>query len=412
MLYTKPINQITWADVEQFCQQEIKESTILEYKQDFPKKLEKILAAMANTLGGLILIGVKETEESKPDMNLLGIPFEKGLEERVFNIIVSNIIPYFAPEVNVCRNEIGDRAIVVIRVPQSNQSPHAIESNTQVYIRTGNIASPEELAKIDRIDWLKDNREKAITHKNNLRVQSDNRYISFCDRLISNYHNDGKLFQNKTKGILTISTIPTYPSNCLRNPSELRELVNNIKVKDIYGSFPYFPCKDILSDHGNGLLTQDSTVFINSMDETRIFFTEVNSFGQVFFRQTLKRKQGGYKQPEVLYCSEIIGRIASFIGFVSLFYEEVGYWGYLDFNITLSHVKDQYLWLDWYKSVLNNDRYGISPDNEVSYFSTVSSSFLNREKDSLLFEGIQKLAWAFDIDFTNQDLLSFNKNYK
>lgn len=76
MLYTKPIEQITWDDIESFCQQKIAEGPYLDYKELFPKKLEKTIAAMANTLGGVILVGIKEDKQSKP------VPDERRLPKR------------------------------------------------------------------------------------------------------------------------------------------------------------------------------------------------------------------------------------------------------------------------------------------------------------------------------------------
>ena len=332
MIYNKPIEQITWKDIEEFCAQEIKEGAYLDYKEDFPTHLEKTLAAMANTFGGVVLIGIEETIENVPVKEIKGIPFERGLEERVFNIIISNIVPMFSPEVNVCKNEKGDKAIVIIRIPQSLNSPHAIESNTKVYIRTGNVNTPEELAKIDRVDWLKDQRKKSIVLKNDLLNQSSSRYDSLCNRVIQKYQIEGKNFQNKTKGILTVSSCPTYPSSTMRNPSELRKIIELIKVKDLYRSFSEFPYRDIFSDEGNGLLAQDSVIFINTIGENRIFHTEVNSFGLVFYRQALKRIQGEYNQRELLYLSELIARIDVFISFVARFFKEVGYWGVYRFE--------------------------------------------------------------------------------
>ena len=37
----------------------------LDYKRDFPRKLEKTISAMANTFGGIVLIGVEEDDQSK-----------------------------------------------------------------------------------------------------------------------------------------------------------------------------------------------------------------------------------------------------------------------------------------------------------------------------------------------------------
>src|SRR6266849_6417511 len=105
MLYVKPADQITWNDIESFCQQGLPEGAYLDYKEDFPKNLEKTIAAMANTLGGIILIGVEEDKQTtKPILPLKGIEFQRGLEERIMSIILTNITPPIFPEVVVCRD--------------------------------------------------------------------------------------------------------------------------------------------------------------------------------------------------------------------------------------------------------------------------------------------------------------------
>jgi len=83
MLYIKQRDQITWDDVQSFCEQGISERGHLDYKKDFPAHLERIIAAMANTHGGIILIGVDENHENRPILPVVGIDFQRGLEERV-----------------------------------------------------------------------------------------------------------------------------------------------------------------------------------------------------------------------------------------------------------------------------------------------------------------------------------------
>ena len=55
------IDKIELADVEAFCRTGVREGFILDFKLDFPSRLEKAVAAFANTYGGMILIGVDET---------------------------------------------------------------------------------------------------------------------------------------------------------------------------------------------------------------------------------------------------------------------------------------------------------------------------------------------------------------
>lgn len=151
MIYTKPVLEISWDDITAFCQQRIPEGAYLDYKQDFPAQLEKTMSAMANTFGGIILIGVEEDNEKKPVLPIMGIQLQRGLSERVTNIILSTITPPVFPEIQVCSDQSGARAVVLVRIPQSHQAPHAISNNTRVYLRTGDVNNPEELATVDQV---------------------------------------------------------------------------------------------------------------------------------------------------------------------------------------------------------------------------------------------------------------------
>ena len=111
MIYTKPIFDISWDDVNTFCHQRLPEGAYLDYKEDFPTQLEKTISAMGNTFGGLILIGVEEDNEKKPVLPVKGILFQRGLSERVTNIIIANVVPPVFPEIQVCPDPSNARAI-------------------------------------------------------------------------------------------------------------------------------------------------------------------------------------------------------------------------------------------------------------------------------------------------------------
>jgi predicted HTH transcriptional regulator len=66
MLLSKPLETVTWDDVQAFCALQLAESAVLDYKQDFPAHLESTIAAIANTMGGTIIIGVAENAEGRP----------------------------------------------------------------------------------------------------------------------------------------------------------------------------------------------------------------------------------------------------------------------------------------------------------------------------------------------------------
>ena len=101
-IYNAPLERITRETVEEFLAQKVKEGVYVDYKVEWPNDLERTIAAMANTLGGVILIGVDETTDGGPKLPPAGVNFERGMQERVTNIVLSNITPPVFPEVAVC----------------------------------------------------------------------------------------------------------------------------------------------------------------------------------------------------------------------------------------------------------------------------------------------------------------------
>ena len=103
MLQSKPLDEISIADIQGFIGEQHRESEILDYKGPWPNDLAKVIAAMANTQGGLILIGVPEVagDTGLPDQPT-GIPIGRGintLRQRVISTAYDSIYPPVIPEV-------------------------------------------------------------------------------------------------------------------------------------------------------------------------------------------------------------------------------------------------------------------------------------------------------------------------
>jgi len=58
-LWYKQPEDITYQDIDAFCLQQHPEGMRLDYKLDVPTHLAKLVAAFANTLGGIIIFGVE-----------------------------------------------------------------------------------------------------------------------------------------------------------------------------------------------------------------------------------------------------------------------------------------------------------------------------------------------------------------
>ena len=161
-LWTKDLSEITGAEVQTFCDQKEREGLRLDYKKEIPKKLANIVAAFANTHGGLILIGVDaDKTHNLPIRPLGGMTMEKGIEERITSMCQSKIYPPVEFEISqVLDNpENPGTGLVVLRVPVSPEAPHAIDGKVYERVRSQNDGKEfYEHADIENIRHLLDRR--------------------------------------------------------------------------------------------------------------------------------------------------------------------------------------------------------------------------------------------------------------
>ncbi len=393
MLSTKPISEVSWDDIEEFCQEQHSESANVEYKENFPKNLEKTLSAMANTIGGIVLVGVKETNESKPELPLVGISFERGLKEKVQQIILDNITPPFQPEVEVIKNQTGDKAIIFIRIPQSKVKPHAINRNTLVYRRTGNISTPEELVSINVICKYLDEQQDSIKQKENLYSQSTKRYINYLEQYKKTPEYSSSITPEiDTNAFVRVFCCPSFPFDKLTTPPELQLKVSEMQVRDSYGMDDKFPKSVLFSDNPGGILVKDGTVLLQRVKNYRLSYCEFNIFGSYFVQYPL----GEDPRLKTIRISELLVRTHVLILSAINFYKSLGYWGTVDIEIMLGNLNNKRFFPDWYQWPYEN--YFCSPDNEATCEASHSVSELSTQLKEIHFSLVRSLLWSIDFE--------------
>lgn len=397
-LLTKPLHQISWEDVKAFSEQQIAESAILDYKEDFPKTLEKTFSAMANTLGGVVLIGIEEDSENKPILPIKGIRFDRGLSERVMNVILSNITPPFMPEVQPVVDSTGQRAVVVVRILQSHQTPHAIAANTEVYYRTGSQNQPEALASIDRIGWLIDGRKKSENLRESLYGHAEVRLRSLYEAALNEHGTGGEAIEGLVQGTLKISSCPHYPREKFKSPPEMMEVFLKSRVVNYWRDDTYFP---IPSDTGKIRIVQDGLIsqFSQAKGEPLMYYTELNCYGLYFYKQIIVQKDA--KIGKFIYSNKIFARLDQFFDSAVKYYEQLGYWGELECQI---HLDDIQGCIFYYGQNVRFSPRADCPDVNVGFSTTVNASSLRQEKPRLVLEAAQRLAHAFNWNLTAEVL--------
>lgn len=324
MLYTKKIEEITYKDITDFCDEQIRENISLDYKEAVDSGIAKTIAAMANTWGGLIIIGVEDAD-SKPKLPIKGIEFKEHLHEQINNIILGNITPPVFPEIQVCSSDDDKIALAVIRVPQSNTTPHVIRGNTKVYIRTDTSNEPEELATIDRVLWLVNKRNKSVELKNDFFDKAQLRLQKLTGKKVPIEHGD-----------FIMSATPLYPFEVMIDYRKLRNgILDQIKTQGYNQSFPTNVHYARFEPSQNG-----SHSLIYTQDDGFVSYEEMNHFGFFYHREDVVRsekKEDGEMQ-HICYPIHILVALDLFLQSMEKFYSALGYWGFIEIRIILNNI--------------------------------------------------------------------------
>jgi predicted HTH transcriptional regulator len=158
-LFLDNLENLTIERIEDFCgmkalpDNRVKEGPRVDYKKEIPLDLGKDIASMANTSGGLVLIGIEE-DQGVP-IRISGIDFgADDVKTRITSIAYSTIDYPLIPEVGVCFLGPGtSRGVVVIRVPMSQNVPHMYTKggDNSIYVRINDRTARADRQTVDRL---------------------------------------------------------------------------------------------------------------------------------------------------------------------------------------------------------------------------------------------------------------------
>jgi hypothetical protein len=122
----------SWDDIEAILGRR-GESADLDFKRELPKHagdFGKQIAAMSRN-GGVILYGVDEDKARRVAARITPVPVD-GVEERIRNA-TGAVEPRIEFSLDILRRSPGDRSgVVVVRVPESPDWPHMVDSRFPV----------------------------------------------------------------------------------------------------------------------------------------------------------------------------------------------------------------------------------------------------------------------------------------
>jgi hypothetical protein len=402
----RPDDDLDKGIVEQFCNLGIRETTRIEYKREFPTDLAKSIASFANTQGGIVLVGVDADSENRPILPLCGMDYVAQPEERVYQICASSIHPPIVPSVWVVPFEDPshvhpDRVIIVIRVTQG-ETAHAVDGRKRVYVRTGNISEPFDIATVDQVMELVGRRRESANTRARLINQSRERFQFFSEAYLTKRQSEvldtlGQRTRSMlSKGVVVrLQFVPVFPSTPLMRLGEIRKALRSIFARRHDGrgwdSFP--PC---LTER----IVQDSVIRLGGSRLLEI--TEVNELGVLSFSSNdLADVRGALNEPvqtaDAITYFNVIANALAMMTFGVLAYEQMGFYGLCDFTLEISAVKGRRLLNNW---CLFGET---CPDDRITFGIRVTPSELKNDLREHFFALVTRIDNAFGYEATKQD---------
>ena len=377
-MFTKLAADITFSDIEEFCR-EFDEGVRVEYKREI-QHIPKIVSSFANTLGGIFIIGVETDQNNRVKFPIQGISNRNGIPEQIQQSTLTGIYPAVIPEVIIREVPDTDNVVVIVRVDESLQVPHAIEKSTKVYIRTGSISHPYKLSEIDRIEYMLKRREDSQIVTRQILERTEGRIDS--------------LFSTEEPNI-TVIVHPAFPHCPIISTGDIYEFIKMGRS---------IPFNDREIDFGTRRV-EGGACFIGNGNG--ILYWELNEYGIVYHIRTLYKRPVEFdnKQEECLHFRRFVLAIGELINYARSFYEKCGYLGNIEITVQLQQVLNEKLGvygLEDYLSYIEFDSIKRQKclDSQVSASTQcVARDLVERERFiEVVDELAGQLLWAFNVD--------------
>ncbi len=379
-LFNDPIHEIKFKGIKKFCEAGTPEGVKVDYKSEFPsnKKLAKVISSFANTWGGIIIVGVKE-ENRIPQLPIEGIDYPGNYEEKVTSICISQINPPISPEVyEIPLDNDKDKCVVLIRIVESDETPHRVEHDTEIYIRENSISYPyEQKAPWDAIEWLLNKREKAINNREKL-----------IERAFSRIAASSYLLTSSPYRQLIVS--PLYPNSILFQYKDFERIIKEVEKSSYRISYS--------NTSGEKISQSQSILFVNKrnhQNNTVHDFIEINQYGFFIHRGNFSEKitYGKNDEIDLHYTTQ---HLADYLEYSLKFLTAINYFGLVFISLRYSQIKNKQI-SDYARGsfATSNQYYGSSQfDDSYSYEKVTSLESIKNNFDDIIFEFISDFLWS------------------
>lgn len=389
-IHRMPIASITYQDVEDFLNQKIPECLHVDYKKECPSDIAKDVAAMANAIGGVILIGVTTIgeDEGKPGVpdKAIGLDDCENVQRRIEKKCADVLYPPIVPD--MCRIYLNGESgpqILLLRIPASPSAPHWIGEGdgSQLPIRVSDFT-----AKRRHVRFIKPQELEGYAQGRNIlkerRVNLLRRARSRCmhsEQIRSTYDIPAFNLRNPASyneffvGLVEFFICPTFPSSLRYDHGELKGLLD--KFREQLG----IPAKCGQTAY------ETAIVHGKAKPDT---YLELTTWGSLFLSQELR----GTDRRMNLNGDEIIRSLGTFLAYTSFCLEQSEFSTLLTLNLRVHKALPDFT-LGLPPGGDNNYSYASTPDREFDIEEVIYTNELMSK--SQLKPLIEKLVFAIGL---------------
>lgn len=332
-LFSKSVSSLNFSDLQELLDGEACENIRLEFKQVAPIKSEmmKKISSFANTYGGWLIVGAAESERGKLG-SLPGVGEISNYKQTLIQWCFDSIGPPIDIQVSeaIPVEDIADRFIYVIFVPESYLAPHFLNERKGIYIRTDEYSQHFEpkMATLDEILRLSGRRKAVLDRRRFLIQRAKTRFNTFTetsyDRLGKNPHGLG--------ANLSLVISPRYPDRQIFEALNLLETVRSLKIPWRKVGFPRIT---------QGCITQHESVLV-LRPGSNFSLLEVNVWGLLAYSTELEIEIGASDDstpPYAIHLNHFLGQLLVFTEHAKRILESCEYRGNLLVNLDLNNIR-------------------------------------------------------------------------
>ena len=316
-IYGKPLSELTTADLQELLDNRSIENVRLEFKAEVPGKDEtlKKLSSFANTFGGYMVIGVKESNTDRRIEGLPGVEVQDGYKQKIVDWCFSAASPPLTAEVSdaIPVPAGNGKVCYVIYVAESEVAPHFLNDRKGIFVRTDEFSArfEERLADENELRHLFDRRKLIVERRECLLARARVRFKVFSAAALAESSEE-----TKQTPILELRVVPRFPARQLCEQHKLRSLVAGSSLEWRGVGFPISGSEPV-SQH-------ESAIVLKPVGGVSML--EANVWGMLFYCAEIAEAHGR-AETWGIHLYSFVGHILAFLKHADNMLRGMGYSG-------------------------------------------------------------------------------------